>query len=83
MTPRRRGLQVGDVIELKEAVSFNGTMRQRFVVDAVRSAARQRIIFRAEDGTLCGLDPQYLVRARIIKVFIRTLGPRAVKHTGV
>jgi hypothetical protein len=60
-------LKVGDVIELKEPVSFNGVERQRFVVDSVRARTGKRTIFRAEDGTLCALDPRYQVGARIIK----------------
>jgi hypothetical protein len=65
--PKRRGLAVGDVIELRELVSFGTVVRQRFVVDSVRAHSGMRIIFRAEDGTLCALDPRYLVGARIIK----------------
>jgi hypothetical protein len=42
-------------------------VRQRFVVDSVRANTGMRTIFRAEDGTLCALDPRYLVGARIIK----------------
>ena len=66
-TPKRRGLAVGDVIELKEPVSFNGILRQRFVVDSVRSRAGMRTVFRAEDGTLCSMAAHYLTGAKIIK----------------
>jgi hypothetical protein len=64
---KRRGLAVGDVIELREPVMFGTVVRQRFIVDSVRSHAGMRTLFRAEDGTLCALDPRYLVGARIIK----------------
>jgi hypothetical protein len=63
----KRGLAVGDVVELREPVSFNGVKRQRFVVDSVRGRIGKRTIFRADDGTLCALDPRYLVGARINK----------------
>ena len=64
---RKRGLQVGDVVELREPVTFGTVVRQRFTVDSVRAHTGMRTLFRAEDGTLCALDPRYLVGARIIK----------------
>jgi hypothetical protein len=62
---KRRGLAVGDVVELKEPVSFGTVVRRRFVVFSVRANNGTRTLFRAEDGTLCALDPRYLVGARI------------------
>ena len=65
--PKRRGLAVGDRIELREPVMFGEVRRQRFVVFSVRANNGMRTLFCAEDGTLCALDPRYLVGARIIK----------------
>jgi hypothetical protein len=64
---KRRGLAVGDRIELREPVWFGKVERQRFTVFSVRSNNSMRTLFRAEDDTLCALDPRYLVGARIIK----------------
>ena len=64
---KRRGLAVGDRIELKEPVWFGKVQRQRFAVFSIRAHSGMRTLFRAEDGTLCALDPRYLVGARIIK----------------
>jgi hypothetical protein len=66
-TPKRRGLVVGDRIDLREPVLFGAVSRQRFVVFSVRAHNGMRTLFRAEDGALCALDPRYLVGARIIK----------------
>jgi hypothetical protein len=67
MAELKRGLKVGDRIELREPVWFGKVERQRFVVFSVRAHSGMRTLFRAEDGTLCALDPRYLVGARIIK----------------
>ena len=64
---KRRGLAVGGRIELKEPVWFGKVQRQRFVVFSIRANNGMRTLFRAEDGTLCALDPRYLVGARINK----------------
>jgi len=64
---KRRGLAVGDRIELREPVLFGAVSRPRFVVFSVRANNGMRTLFRAEDGTLCALDPRYLVGARINK----------------
>jgi hypothetical protein len=64
---KRRGLAIGDIVELREPVTFGTVVRQRFIVDSVRAHNGMRTLFRAEDGTLCALDPRYLVGARVIK----------------
>ena len=64
---KRRGLAVGDRIELREPVWSGKVQRQRFVVFSVRANSGMRTLFRADDGTLCALDPRYLIGARIIK----------------
>ena len=61
------GLQVGDVVELKELLAFGDVVRRRFIVDTVRAHSGMRIVFRAEDGTPCAIDAHHLVGARIIK----------------
>jgi hypothetical protein len=43
----RRGLQVGDVVELREPVTFGTVVRQRFTVDSVRAHTGMRTLFRA------------------------------------
>ena len=46
------GLQVGDVVELKESLAFGDVVRRRFIdIDTVRAHSGMRIVFRAEDGT--------------------------------
>jgi hypothetical protein len=73
---KRRGLAVGDRIELREPVLFDTVPRQRFTVFSVRSNNSMRTLFRAEDGTLCARDPRYLVGARINKPARETVGVR-------
>jgi hypothetical protein len=63
---KRRGLAVGDVVELREPVSFGTVVRQRFVVFSVSSNNSMRTLFVPRTAR-CALDPRYLVGARIIK----------------
>jgi hypothetical protein len=65
----KRGLKVGDIVELKEPLSFGGVMRQRFTVDRIRVRGNKGVstVFRAEDGTLCGVSARYLIGAKIVQ----------------
>ena len=44
-TPKRRGLVVGDRIDLREPVLFGAVSRQRFVVFSVRANNGMRTLF--------------------------------------
>lgn len=61
----KRGLKIGDVVELKEPLKFGEIERQRFVVTRCRTRKGMQTVFRAEDGTLCAISARYLVGAKV------------------